>query len=108
MGGTPAQSPLSGRGMDANPLERMSADRDQARLATPEVDDILEIAQVEEKPDVAVQRALLEAMRRAAKKSAAGVTENKRRRHYGHAAQLVATCAALGSVYELSTSPEYW
>jgi hypothetical protein len=32
------------------------------RLAAPEVHDILEIAQVEEKPDVAVQRALLEAL----------------------------------------------
>jgi uncharacterized small protein (DUF1192 family) len=78
----------------------MNADPDQARLATPEVDDLLELAGVNEKPEVSVQRVLLEAMRRAAENRLAGLTENKRRRHYGHGAQLVATCAALLSSSE--------
>ena len=86
--------------MDAEPLEWMNADGDQVLLATPEVGDLLKIAGINEQPEVSVQRALLEAMRRAAEKRLAGVTENKRRRHYGHGAQLVATCAALGSSTE--------
>jgi len=36
-------------------------------------------------------------MRKAAESRLAGVTEQKRRRHYGHAAQLVAACVACDS-----------
>ena len=35
---------------------------------------------------------MLFAMRKAAKSRLAGVTDQKRRRHYGHAAELVAVC----------------
>ena len=38
---------------------------------------------------------MLAAMRNAAEKRVEGVTKKKRRRHHGHAAHLVATCAAL-------------
>lgn len=100
LGRPPATSSFAERGMDAEPLEWMNADGDQVLLAAPEVGDLLEIAGINEQPEVSVQRTLLEAMRRAAEKRLAGVTENKRRRHYGHAAQLVATCAALGSSTE--------
>ncbi len=89
--------------MTAEPLEWMNADSDRVLLATPEVGDIFEIAGIHERPEASVQQALLEAMRRAAEKRLAGVTENKRRRHYGHAAQLVATCAAFGSSTEANT-----
>jgi hypothetical protein len=36
---------------------------------------------------------MLNSMRTAAEKRIAGVTENKRRRHYGHAASLALACA---------------
>jgi hypothetical protein len=37
---------------------------------------------------------MLAAMRKAAESRLAGVTDQKRRRHYGHAAELVAVCVA--------------
>ena len=94
LGGTPAQRPFRGRRMDTDELERMSADGDETRIATPEVDDILEVAGIKGPSDVGARAVVLKAMRRAAKKRVAGVTEHKRRRYYGHAAQLVAACAA--------------
>jgi hypothetical protein len=90
--------------MDADPLESMKADGDQVLLATPEVDDVLEIAGVKKQPEIAIRWTLLEAMRRATENRLAAVTRNKRRRHYGHGAQLVATCAAFGS----STEAKDW
>ena len=38
---------------------------------------------------------MIKAMRKAAEKRIAGVTENKRRRHYRHAADLVLACARI-------------
>ena len=86
--------------MDADPLEWMNSDGDQVSLATPGFDELLVIAGIKEQPEIAVRTALLEAMRRAAENRLAGVIENKRRGYYGHAAQLVATCVALGSSSE--------
>ena len=97
---TPAASSFAGSEIDADSLEWMNSDGDQVSLATPGVDKVLEIAGINEEPEIAVRRALLEAMRRAAENRLAGLIENKRRRHYGHGAQLVATCAALGSSTE--------
>jgi hypothetical protein len=42
--------------------------------------------------------AMLEAMQAAAKRRVDGVLSKKRRRHYGHAAMLVACCLELGPV----------
>ena len=70
-------------------IEWVSADADEARIATPEVDDILEVAEITGPSDVGARAVVLKAMRRAAENRVAGVTKNKRRRHYGHA------CAAL-------------
>jgi hypothetical protein len=47
-----------------------------------------------ERMDGQARAAVLAAMRKAAERRVAGVTEQKRRRHYGHAAQLVAECLA--------------
>jgi hypothetical protein len=41
------------------------------------------------------RKILLDAMKAAARKRALGVTGEKRRRHYGHAATLVACCVEL-------------
>ena len=82
-------------GMDIEECDLLTADGDDGpRLATPKVDDILRDAGVVGVSDVAARQVALGAMRQAAEKRVAGVTEQKRRRHYGHAASLVAACAA--------------
>lgn len=82
------------RGMDLDELEAMMADRQEPRLATPEVDSLLELAGVTSISDAACRAAVLAAMKKAAESRVVGVTAQKRRRHYGHAAELVATCVA--------------
>ncbi len=83
------------RALDLDELDWISADRDEPRLATPTVEEILDLAGFGEPPTPSARKAMLRAMRRAAKKRLTGVTENKRRRYYGHAAELVAICEAL-------------
>ena len=75
----------------------MDDEDDEPRLATPGVDEIVELVGIDQSLNDSARTAVLKAMRKAAEKRLAGVIENKRRRHYGHAAQLVAACAALDS-----------
>ncbi len=93
LGTSPDIAHLSRRGMDIDELEWMSADSDEPRLAAPTVHEIIKLAGVEQPLQVGDRDAVLLAMRKAAEKRLTGVTENKRRRYYAHAAQLVATCA---------------
>jgi hypothetical protein len=79
-------------GMDLDALEAMTADDDEPRLAAPDVEQLLESAGVTRIPNPEAQRAVALAMREATETRLAGVTEQKRRRHYGHAAQLVRAC----------------
>jgi hypothetical protein len=65
---------------------------DEPQLVTPEVDAILRQAGVDRVSTVAARSTVLAAMRRAAERRLAGVTDQKRRRHYGQAAELVAAC----------------
>ncbi|MBI4882159.1 MAG: hypothetical protein HY812_21230 [Planctomycetes bacterium] len=81
------------RAMDLEELTLVTADEAAPRLATPEVEQLLLQAGIDGVPDVARMDVLL-AMRRAAESRLTGVTEQKRRRHYGHAADLVAACVA--------------
>jgi hypothetical protein len=67
----------------------------EQRLTTPEIDQILELAGVEAVTDGGARKAAIEAMRRAAEKRLEGVTGEKRRRHYDHAASLVAASMAV-------------
>jgi len=85
------------RRMDMDELEWMDDEDDEPRLATPGVDEIVELVGIDQSLNDSARTAVLKAMRTAAEKRLAGVIENKRRRHYGHAAQLVAACAALDS-----------
>jgi tetratricopeptide (TPR) repeat protein len=85
---------LADREMDIGEMEILGADADEPHLATPELADILRQAGVEQVTDTQARKAVLAAMRKAAKKRVAGVTKQKRRRHYGHAAALVAACVA--------------
>lgn len=69
------------------------SDRDQPRLATPEVAALIRLAGIQAPTDPATRAAVIKSMRTAAEERIAGVTENKRRRHYGHAASLALACA---------------
>ena len=87
--------PDDGYGRDINDPRWTRAGAEMPRLDTPEVGKLLEQAGTEGLKDKTERSTLIAAMRQAAEKRVAGVTENKRRRHYSHAAWLVATCAAL-------------
>jgi hypothetical protein len=80
--------------MDFESLEVMTPDPEEPRLIMPEIDSLLELAGVGRVSDAASRATVLAAMKKAAENRVAGVTEQKRRRHYGHAAELVATCIA--------------
>jgi hypothetical protein len=84
--------PMLHRGADLDELEAVTADPEEPRLATPEVDALIALAGVASISDASSRRAVLAAMKKAAENRVAGVTAQKRRRHYGHAAELVATC----------------
>lgn len=84
--------PMFHRGADLDELKAMTADPEEPRLATPEVDALVALAGVASISDATSRRAVLAAMKKAAESRVAGVTEQKRRRHYGHSAELVATC----------------
>lgn len=94
---TPARrdlGPIVHRGGDLDELEAMTTDPEEPRLATPAVDALLGLADISGISDATSRRAVLAAMKKAAESRVAGVTEQKRRRHYSHAAELVVTCVA--------------
>lgn len=72
---------------------RTISESNAPRLAIPEIASLIALT------DVTVpennREAILDAMRRAAEKRIAGVTKNKRRRHYSHAAGLALTCVRI-------------
>lgn len=72
-----------------------SSEPDAARLATPEIASLIELAGVSVPKDGRSREVVLGAMRKAAEKRIAGVIESKRRRHYEHAAALVLTCVRI-------------
>lgn len=92
--------PMSHRGMDLEALHEMAAARAGPHLVTPEVDALLELAGVARISKAALRATALAAMRKAAERRAAGVTEQKRRRHYAHVAELVATCVSCDTTGE--------
>ena len=73
---------------------------DEQRLDTPEVSVLVLLADVAAPTDSRARTAVLKAMRKAAEKRIEGVTENKRRRHYGHAASLALLCAQVDATPE--------
>ena len=80
------------------------SERDEPRLTTPEVADLIRRAGIQAPTDPATRAAVVKSMRTAAEKRIAGVTEKKRRRHYGHAASLALACAQVDS----STNGTKW
>ena len=65
------------------------------RLMIPTATDVLSMTRVAPVKDESVRAAMLESMRSAAEKRLDGVTKNKRRRWYEHAALLATACAAV-------------
>lgn len=86
---------LPGRGMDIEELDLMTTARDEPRLATPEVDRIIEQAGIGAVADAKARGAVVDGMRKAAEHRVEGVTGKQRHRYYGHAASLVAICVAI-------------
>ena len=80
------------RDMDIDLLEPLGRDRDEPRLPNPAVEEIVSLACIPTVDGAKERSAVLKAMRAAAEKRIEGVTENKRRRYYGHAASLAAAC----------------
>jgi hypothetical protein len=72
------------------------------RLARPTLLDVLQRADVARQPPSSYRRAMLDAMRVAAEQRTDGVTSEKRRRHYQHAALLV------GCVIEIDPASLAW
>lgn len=70
----------------------LEADDGSTKLPTPTVLDVLERADVRSRVAAKDRVAALDAMRTAASKRTDGVTGEKRRRHYDHAATLVGCC----------------
>lgn len=85
----------AGSGMDIEALDLMTRDQDEPYLAAPEIDQILNQAGANVVADGKAREVVLESMRKAAERRVEGVTGQKRRRHYGHAANLVAICSAI-------------
>lgn len=70
----------------------LDVDEATTKLPTPTVLDVLERAEVRSRAAAKDRAAALDAMRTAASKRTDGVTGEKRRRHYDHAATLVGCC----------------
>lgn len=70
----------------------LEPDEGSTKLPTPTVLDVLEHADVHSRVAAKDRAAALDAMRTAASKRTDGVTGEKRRRHYDHAATLVGCC----------------
>jgi hypothetical protein len=76
-------------------LDWDSCNRTKPNLATPSIAALIELARPGANIDSRGSASMLEAMQSAATKRVAGILGNKRRRHYDHAATLVACCLEL-------------
>lgn len=92
--------PMSHGGMDLQTLDEMRTDPQEPQLIMPKVDALLRLTGIDGIPDAMSRATILAAMKKAAESRTAGVTEQKRSRHYGHAAELVATCVACDTTGE--------
>lgn len=97
-----ALDPMERTALDPDELDAMPADPEVPRLRTPSFDSLLELAGVSHISDATSRRALLAGMMGAAERRVAGVTDHERRRYYGHAAKLVATCVACDETGEIA------
>ena len=89
----PALDPL-----DLDPALDIDDVSGKPTLNTPSVTDLITASDLHTTMDTSTRLALLEAMRVAATRRVEGILRNKRRRHYGRAAMLVACCLELAPV----------
>lgn len=89
--GTPFDAESAGDFQELAPL----SDCEEPRLAAPEIAALVDLAGVTTPVTETDRSTMLNAMRKAAEKRIAGVTENKRRRHYEHAAGLALICVRI-------------
>lgn len=99
-GGALQEISFSARGMDCDGFDDSHLDPERPRLAMPELASLLRRAGMEGIPQAGARAVALSALRQAARKRVAGVTENQRRNHYGHAASLVADAVACDPSFE--------
>jgi hypothetical protein len=102
---SPRTDPRSQREMDIEQLEAMTADQREPRLVAPKVEELLEQAEIDTISDSLARATILAAMKQAAENRIVGVTAQRRRRHYGHGAELVATCIACDGTSRASRAP---
>lgn len=91
-----------------DPWDWNCAERRAPKLDTPTIVDLIAVTGSNAKLDAKSRTAVLEAMRSAATKRVEGILGNKRRRHYGHAAMLVACCVELAPVAGRETPIAAW
>lgn len=78
------------------------------RLPMPSISELLEVANPGSRLDNRARSLMLDAMRTAASKRVEGILGNKRRRHYSHAAALVACCLELAPRVDKSKAVSRW
>lgn len=81
-----------------DPWDWNYVERRAPKLDTPTIVNLIAVTGPNAKLDARSRTAMLEAMRSAATKRVEGILGNKRRRHYGHAAMLLACCVELAPV----------
>ena len=89
LGGAKIEVPLPHDDADLSSL----IEDDRPKLRTSEFDALFRLAGVNLPEDEDIRSSMTAAMRKAAEKRVEGVTANKRRRQYGHAASLAVQCA---------------
>lgn len=94
LGGTSVDALTSPRTLDLDAFLAATSDSDAPSLNTPEVESLLAFAGLEGVADAASRALVWAAMRSAAEARVEAVSAEKRRRHYDHAAVLVAACVA--------------
>jgi len=80
---------------DPSRMDREDDDEVNPRLVAPSVAELIACARVGARIDARDRVAMLKAMQAAARKRVASILGNTRRRHYDHAAILVACCLQL-------------
>lgn len=98
LGGTKATLEFSGEGGNASGL----AYDERPKLHMPTIEEILDLAETKLPDETSLRLSLVGAMRTAAEKRITGVTEEKRRARYSHAASLAVQCV------QVDESQESW
>lgn len=90
-----------------DPLEMLDGTEMKPALATPSVGALIEDAHSALAIDASDRDAMLDAMGVAAEKRTEGILGESRRRHYGHAAALVASCLAVAPKHRQKATSDW-